>query len=178
MQESDAVILPGARVTLYKKRRVFSQHIASALLFIFVFTIGCAGYLLLSPTFRDFTYPADERLSLLFAIPTTAEGVIRLLFFATSRDALLLSLLFLFSFSFFTPLLVKGLLAVRALRLSVWLCRLHDMTRAGILAPHLFVALVCFEAVTVTLLIVFSTRAQSLSRSLRYSKEAVHFFQK
>ena len=69
---------------------------------------------------------------------------------------------------------MKGLLAVRALRLSVWLCRLHDMTRAGILAPHLFVALVCFEAVTVTLLIVFSTRAQSLSRSLRYSKPDSH----
>ncbi len=125
-------------------------------------------YAFLSPAFQGMAYPpADRRLSLLYAVPTTAEGALRLLFFATKEDGILFSLIFLFSFSFFAPLLVQAPLAFRALRLSILLCRLHDMARLGAISPTALVALVGFEALICTLAIFFSARAKAVSRSLR-----------
>lgn len=168
MRDKSSVTLPTPRVMLRKKYRSFPPHLAPASFFVLVFAFGTVAYTLLSPSFSGLTYPpADRRLALLYAVPSTAEGVLRLLFFASAEDGILFSLIFLFSFSFFTPLLVHTLLAVRALRLSVLLCRLHDMTRLGALSPSSLVALVTLEAIVCALTIHFSTRAVAVSQSLR-----------
>lgn len=146
----------------------FPGFVSSAVIFISFFIVGVVVYSLLSPVLSRARVPlADARLSLLTAVPTTAEGVFRLLLSVTKAEGIFLCLLFLFSFTFFAQFLTRILLILRAFCVASALCRLRDWTQAGVFPPQILCFLFVIEALTSTTLILYAAKAASLSRQLR-----------
>lgn len=148
--------------------RQFPVLLHSALFFALFFLAGIAAYSFLRPVLQQANVPlADARLSLVTAVPTTAEGVFRLLLSATRAEGFSLCFLFLTSFTFFAPLLTRAILAIRALSVASALCRLRDWAQAGAVAAHTLFALYVLEALICAVLILYAAKAVSVSRRLR-----------
>ena len=154
------------------KRRHTPPILASALIFVLFFAFGIALYLAIAPLKQDLNLPlAAERLSLLSATPTTAEGVFYLLLSATESEGLFLLFTFLLTFTFFAEPLTRALLAIRGLRVALLVCRCVDFVQTGVLSPAAGACFFICEAAFALICIMLAARSASLSQEIRHCNE-------